>query len=179
GGEPARFDGEPLAQGTTVVGASRVRLRVTSAGTEATLFAGLWDVPPQGAGVLPHRLVAPVHLTGLRPGVPREVDVALPGVVRPLPQGHRVRVTVAGSDPTYAGPSGAPEVRVALAGALSVPVVDAAEATRGAAGTPAATGADGRAVPLVGVGAVALLTVVGALLVWRRRRPTRSGTVDA
>ncbi len=42
--------------------------------TDATLFAGLRDVAPDGSQTLPSQLVTPLRLTGMRPGVPRIGD---------------------------------------------------------------------------------------------------------
>jgi ABC-2 type transport system ATP-binding protein len=163
-GQSALFDAPVQTSPLTVVGSSRVRLSVTSSARDATLFVGLWDVAADRTGTLPQQLVAPVRLVGLTPGTPREVDVALPGVVRTVRAGHHLQLVVSSTDQAYAVPRDARTYQVSLVGAqLSVPTAD---------GTVVAGGA-----PLVppglalGVGLLALASL--ALALWRRRSRRR------
>ena len=160
-GQSAVFTSVPLQRPVTVVGSSRVRLRVTSTTTDATLFVGLWDGAAAGA-VLPQQLVAPVRLEGLRPGRPVEVDVALPSVVRTVAQGHRLQVVVSSTDQAYAVPRDSRGYTVALVGAsVAVPTVTSVLDTSGT--TLAPTG-------LVVALGLLLLALVGWGLVRRRGR---------
>ncbi|MEV0429851.1 alpha/beta fold hydrolase [Micromonospora sp. NPDC050495] len=128
-GQHARFESAPLDEPVDVVGAPTVRIKAASPTGEAVLFVKLYDVDPQGAATLPSGLVAPVRLTGL----PRTVDAAtpvtvtLPGIVRRVEAGHRLRLVVATSDQAYASPAEPAVHTVALAdGPLTLPTVDAA-----------------------------------------------------
>jgi ABC-2 type transport system ATP-binding protein len=123
-GQVATFQTEPLSESMTVVGAPRVSLRVRSTTTDATFFASLVDVAPDGSTTLPRGLVSPVRLEEL-PVDGREITVALPAVVHDVPAGHRLRVVVSSTDQAYALPGDARGYRIALAGdgSLSVPQV--------------------------------------------------------
>ncbi|WBB78946.1 alpha/beta fold hydrolase [Micromonospora sp. WMMD882] len=106
-GQHARFDSAPLDEPVDVVGAPTVRIRAASPTGEAVLFVKLYDVDPNGAASLPNGLVAPVRLTGLPARIDdaQPVTVTLPGIVRRIEAGHRVRVVVATSDQAYATPA--------------------------------------------------------------------------
>ena len=123
-GQSARFETAALAHPLRVVGSPTVVVRVASGTGEATLFAAVQDVGPDGRATLPHQLVAPVHVTGL-PAAGRDVRIALPAVVLDLPAGHRLRVVLSSTDQAYALPAQAQTYRLGLAGdsALTVPEV--------------------------------------------------------
>ena len=160
-GQSATFTSEPFGAGLTVVGSSRVRLRVASTAADASLFVGLWDVGPDGSAVLPQQLVAPVRLEGLRPGAAREIEVALPAIVRTVVAGRRLQVVVSSTDQAYAVPTDARAYQVALVGGtVAVPTVVAEVDT--STGQPLAPAG------LVAAVGLLLLAVVAALL-WRRR----------
>ena len=65
--------------------------------------------------MLPHRTVAPVRLSGLNPGRPTRITVALPAVAHQVPVEHRLQVVVA-TDQAYALPEQSAVYSVALAG---------------------------------------------------------------
>ncbi|WP_079071415.1 CocE/NonD family hydrolase [Streptomyces yokosukanensis] len=129
--DPAPYDtegtflawtGAPLTGDLDVVGAPRVTLRVVSPKAERTqdsgdaadrlvLFAKLYDVAPDGAQTLVHRLVAPVRV----PDVTRRFTVTLPGIVHRYPAGHRLRFVIAASDDAYFGNRGIKPVTVVSA----------------------------------------------------------------
>jgi ABC-2 type transport system ATP-binding protein len=93
-----------------------VRITVTTrTSTDAVLFAGLRDVDSSGSPTLPSQLVSPIKLTGLTPGMPRTVTVRLPAVVRNVLAGHRLALSVSGSDFAYAVPSNARQYTIGLA----------------------------------------------------------------
>ena len=169
-GQVATFTSRPLPSSLLVAGSSTVALRVTAHGaTDATLFASLHDVAPDGTDTLPEGLVAPIRLTGLTPGVPRTVRVALPGVVRDLPAGHRLALEVGTTDLAYALPSSPRSYSIALVGtSVSVASVDG-QVVR--AGTPWSW-------LIAGLGAMALL-IAGALLAAGRRGRRRRRAVVA
>jgi ABC-2 type transport system ATP-binding protein len=104
-GQTATFASERLSHSLLIAGPPTVRLTVTPlTTTDVTLFAALRDVAPDGAETLPSQLVAPLRLTGLRPGEPRTVLVRLPSIVRNVEAGHRLVLTVGTTDFGYAMP---------------------------------------------------------------------------
>ena len=123
-GQTAVFTSAPFERTVQVVGASRVRLRVTAPAGSATLFAQLYDVAPGGSATLPEQLVSPVKLTGVAGGG-TEVTVSLPAVVRDVSAGHRLRLVVSTTDQAYALPVQPAQDVVALAGdgTITVPIV--------------------------------------------------------
>src|SRR5262249_2188709 len=80
-GQFAAFPSAPRAAPVEAVGSSTVDIQVTSSGPEAVLFGKLYDVDTTGRAELPQRLVAPLRVTGLRPGAPATVRVTLPAIV--------------------------------------------------------------------------------------------------
>ncbi len=105
----AAFTSAPLAKGVALVGSPRLRLHLDApiaAGSQSgdpagklVLFAKIYDVAPDGAVSLQHRLVSPVRVAD----VTKPVHVELPGVVQKFKKGHRIRVVFAASDWAYAG----------------------------------------------------------------------------
>nr|WP_269809390.1 alpha/beta fold hydrolase [Kineosporia rhizophila] len=121
-GESVSFQTAPLEEPMTITGSSEVTLSVAGSAPEATLFASVLDVDPDGDASLPAQLVTPLRLTGLDEG-PKEVTVALPSVVRDIPAGHRLRVVLSTTDQAYAMPQEARLYQIQLAGdeVLTVP----------------------------------------------------------
>ncbi len=162
-GQSAVFESAPLTSRLTIAGSSTVRLTVTAnSSSDATLFVSLHDVAADGTDVLPSGLVAPVRLTGLRPGVPTTITVRLPGIVRAVAAGHRLRVVVSTTDLGYQLPAAARTYTIGLPGnaaPLTVPTITGRVA---GAGDPAAWLITGVLV------CAAIVTAIG--LVLRRRR---------
>ncbi|MET0415578.1 MAG: alpha/beta fold hydrolase, partial [Actinoplanes sp.] len=102
-GQYAGFESAPLIETIEVAGAPTVQLRAASPTGEAVLFVKLYDVDKDGGATLPNGLVAPIRLTGLPQRVQddRPVTVTLPGIVRRVEAGHRLRLVVASSDQAY------------------------------------------------------------------------------
>lgn len=162
-GQTAVFDSAPFDRTRDVVGAATVRLRVASKTGEVVLFAKLYDVDQQGRTSLPQQLVAPLRVTGLRPGEERTVRVALPAIVHRFEAGHRIRLALSTTDQAYATPLDPAVYQVSLAdGLLSVPQVPGVRAGR-----------DGSPVPWLVAGALVVAVVVGAAAVARTRRVRR------
>jgi ABC-2 type transport system ATP-binding protein len=137
-----------------------VRLVVTSQSTrDVILFAGLRDVAPDGAQTLPSQLVAPLRLTGMRPGVPRAVTVRLPSVVRNVESGHRLALTVSTTDFGYAAAQNARNYTIALAGRTGAVTIPVGSGTAIAAGHPMAWLIVGALVCLLIGGAVAFVII--------------------
>ncbi len=162
-GETASFQTAPLADPITITGSSQVTLSVASSSPDATLFASVVDVDPDGGTTLPAQLVTPLRVTGLGTQDAREVTVRLPAVVRDIPAGHRLRVVVSTTDQAYAMPQEAQLYQIGLAGdqALSVPEVDLKVTDAGSA------------VPWGGVIGLVAGTLLILLLFWVRRSRRR------
>ena len=129
-GQSATFVSDPLEGGTSIVGSSRVQLSVTSSAPDAVLFASLWVVKGFGRtapATLPAQLVAPLRITGMKPGRPVTVDVALPAAAFHVDSGSRLRLVVSSTDQAYATPTDARLYEVSLAAAdVDVPIVTGA-----------------------------------------------------
>ncbi|WP_116111925.1 ATP-binding cassette domain-containing protein [Austwickia chelonae] len=161
-GQHLALDTTPVASPTTVVGAPRVRLKVTSSATDATFFVSLWKVV-SGTPSPAKQLVAPVKIA-TTPGVPTTVDVALPAGTFTFDQGTTWRVLVSSSDSAFATPTDARSYTVSLADdALSAPTLPTASTTE--------ESWDGEVVGLL-IALGVLLAVIGAttaVIVLRRR----------
>ncbi|MBQ1067881.1 ABC transporter ATP-binding protein, partial [Micromonospora sp. D75] len=146
-------------------------IRAASPTGEAVLFVKLYDVDPQGTATLPSGLVAPVRLTGLPSSVDEAtpVTVTLPGIVRRVEAGHRLRLVVATSDQAYASPAEPAVHTVALAdGPLTLPTVEA---------TPIPTTAVVWRWALAGLLAAIVLGLVVVVLLTRRRHRRQDNSV--
>ena len=168
-GQHARFESTPLTEAVDVAGAPTVTLRAASPTGTAVLFVKLYDVDPDGVATLPNGLVAPIRLTGLPQQVQdaRPVTVTLPGIVRRVEAGHRLRLVVATSDQAYTTPAEPTVYTVAADGTVSLPTVS---------GEPIPTAATIWRWVLAGLlAAIAVgLVVVVAVVRRRHRRQDRS-----
>ncbi|MGH8963347.1 MAG: alpha/beta fold hydrolase [Jatrophihabitantaceae bacterium] len=161
-GQVATFRSAPLPNSEFVAGGSSVQLTVTARhGGDATLFAALRDIGPDGSDTLPANLVQPLYLTGLKPGVAQTVTVRLPSIVQEVSARHRLALTVSTTDLAYQLPADPREYTIGLGeqDTLSVPTVSG---SLNRAGTPLAW-------LITGI-AVALVIVAGVWLVLLRRR---------
>ncbi|MFR9730102.1 alpha/beta fold hydrolase [Saccharopolyspora sp. MS10] len=176
-GQVAVFRTEPMSSRMLVSGVPRTRLSIAAvpgqpSNGDAVLFAKLYDVDREGRRELVGDSVAPLHVTGLRPdGTPREVNVALPGVVHSIESGHHLELAVSTTDQAYAVPVEPGVHRVAVTGdrALSVPSVKGASTTGGA--FPAA--------PVAGILAVLALGGLAWLVARLRTRYAASPEAEA
>jgi ABC-2 type transport system ATP-binding protein len=131
-GTAIRFATTPLAEPMDVVGSPRLTVQLSApsvalaqaGGPAAQLvaYAKVYDVGPDGAIELPHRLIAPVRVTDLT----RPVTIELPGIVHRFAAGHRLVVVLAGGDLAYRGSTTPQQVTLTTGGTtqqLTVPVV--------------------------------------------------------
>lgn len=155
-GQSAAFDTGTVESKAEIVGAPKVRLRVTSTANEVTLFVSLWQVNGATAAQ-PRRGVAPVRVPVV-PGVPTEVEVTLPAGTWVLEPGSTWRILVTSTDQAYANSTLGRVDRVEMASGLVLPTFT---------GTPAP--ADLPVDPeLVGV-LIALAAAVLAFALWALR----------
>jgi ABC-2 type transport system ATP-binding protein len=162
-GQTASFESAKLSRSMLIVGQPTVRLTVTArTSRDAVLFAALRDLAPDGEEQLPSELVAPIRLTGLRPGVRRTVTVRLPSIVRNAEAGHRLVLTVSTTDFGYALPRDARVYRISLAHGAAVVTIPTAS------GTPVNAGHPGAWLIVGGAIFAAIMLSVAAVLIRRR-----------
>ncbi|MFD7918317.1 alpha/beta fold hydrolase [Streptomyces sp. NPDC059740] len=147
-GEYAHFDTRPLTSSVRVTGEPTVRVKVGSSTGEAVLFAKLYDVSADGRQqVLPHQLVVPYRLTGVKEdagrGGGRTVTLRLPAVDHAFAAGHRLRVVLSATDLAYASPVEPATYHVALAPAGSRTAAGTAPGTLSLPTAPRLTGGAG------------------------------------
>lgn len=123
-GTYAQYTSAPLLDDTDVVGAPKVRIKVSAlAAGSPSLFLKVQDVAPDGTVTQPGRLVAPIRPASLV----APVEVTLPAFVHRFATGHRIRLVVAGSDAAYRGSPAPTAVTIATSqadpGLLTLPVV--------------------------------------------------------
>ena len=175
-GQSALFTTEPLADPLTLVGSARVDVEVTSTRSTATLFASLWDLGPDiertqngrtttgpSSAVLPQLAVAPVRLTGLKPGEPTPVAIALPAVSHQVPLDHRLQLVISSTDQAYALPKESAVYQIDLSGdrTLALPQLEL---------TPVDTTALDVPLALVIVVGLLIAAAVAAVILFRRRQ---------
>jgi len=163
-GQVASFASPPLPAAVLLAGSSTVDIRVTVQGTaDATLFASLHDVAPDGTDTLPEGLVAPLRLTGLTAGIATTVKVTLPAAVVEVAAGHRLVLDVATTDLAYQLPSAPRAYTIALSGGGGGLQVATVQGTADTAGPPWIW-------LLVGVAAMGLVVGGVSIASLRRRR---------
>jgi len=98
-GQSVSFTSAPFAQAVESVGIPRARLNLShSNGQDLVFFGKVFDIAPDGAAELIHRLIAPVRVPAADVGQP--VDFHLLGFAHRFEAGHRVRLTIASTDQT-------------------------------------------------------------------------------
>jgi ABC-2 type transport system ATP-binding protein len=170
-GQTASFTSAPFSKRALITGASTVTIRVTSATTtDATLFAALRDVAPNGTTTLPSQLVTPISLTGLTPGKAQQVIIALPSIVSQIESGHRLRLTLSTTDQGYLLPTDPRSYSIALtAGAATVSIPSTATSTVGG-GRP-------YILLIIGLLAVVVALILGFAMIRRAERRPKAGVV--
>ena len=128
-GTAIRFGTQPLTKPMDVVGSPRLTVQLSAPSVAATqagqlvAYAKLYDVGPDGAIELPHRVISPVRVTD----VTKPVTIELPGIVHRFAAGHRLVVVLAGGDMAYRGSTVVQPVTLTtgagLCQQLTVPVV--------------------------------------------------------
>lgn len=98
-GQFVNFSSPVLRSAVTTVGAPTLRVRLThTAPGDIRLFAKLYDVEPNGAATLIHRLIAPARIPAAMAG--RVVTIKLLAVAHRFLPGHRIRVQLCTTDAT-------------------------------------------------------------------------------
>ena len=99
-GQSAFLESAPLKEPITVVGPSRIKVRITSTTGDATLFFSLVTKSPNGSITQPNGIVAPVKLTNI-PQRGIDVDVELPSVILNAAIGDQIAVGISSTDQGY------------------------------------------------------------------------------
>lgn len=118
-GQSAAWDTDRVTEQSMIVGAPRVRLRVSSSQPEVTLFVSLWQINGATAAQ-PRSGVAPVRVP-VRPGVPTEIEVTLPTGTWTLELGSRWRILVTSTDSAYSNSTLGRVDRIDLVGGITMP----------------------------------------------------------
>ena len=132
-GSAIRFATTPLAKPLDVVGSARLTVQLSAPSVALTQGAGpagqlvahakLYDVGPDGAIELPHRVISPVRVAD----VTKPVTIELPGIVHRFAPEHRLVIVLAGADMAYRGSTAPQPVTLTTGGGrtqqLTVPVV--------------------------------------------------------
>lgn len=123
------FDAAPLQAPLELMGAARLRLRLSSDKPLAFLVARLCDVAPDGASVrIAHGMLNLCHRqdranpTPMVPGQVEEVELVLDQMAYRLAPGHRLRLALSNSYWPFVWPSPETVVLSLTAGSLELPV---------------------------------------------------------
>ena len=103
-GQSAQFASKAADRAINVVGSSKIKVRVTSTTSDATLFFSLMAQSRSGALRLPGGIVAPVKLTQIpKDGI--EAEIQLPAAFIKLAPGEKLVVAVSATDQGYSLPN--------------------------------------------------------------------------
>ena len=102
-GQSAQFASKAAESAINVVGSSKIKVRVTSSTSDATLFFSLMAQSRSGALRLPGGIVAPVKLTNI-PKAGLDTEIKLPAAFIKLAPGEKLVVAVSATDQGYALP---------------------------------------------------------------------------
>lgn len=89
-----------LQEPISIVGPSRIKVRITSSTGDATLFFSLVSKSASGAITQPNGIVAPIKMTGIPEGG-REITVELPSVILDAAVGDTLGVGISTTDQGY------------------------------------------------------------------------------
>ena len=99
-GQSAFLESAPLTKPLSIVGNSKVKVRITSTTGDATLFFSLVVKTKSGAITQPNGIVAPVKLTNI-PKTGSDVEVQLPAVILDAAVGDVIAVGISSTDQGY------------------------------------------------------------------------------
>ena len=127
-GQSGFLESPELKTPISVLGSSRITVRVTSTSGNATLFFSLVSKSPSGAITQPNGIVAPVRLTNI-PAEGKTITVQLPAVILDAAIGDKLAVGVSSTDQGYELPKAPAFYSITAVSPLEYPVVDAFSAT--------------------------------------------------
>lgn len=123
-GQSGFLDSAPLQKPLTIIGPSRIKVRVTSTTGDATLFFSLVVKSPNGSITQPNGIVAPVKLENIpKSGV--DILVQLPNSILSAAVGDEIAVGVSSTDQGYELPKPSRFYSIAALSAIEYQSVDA------------------------------------------------------
>ena len=122
-GQSGFLETDPLTTPVSIVGSSKIDLKVSSTVSDATLFFSLVVRTPSGQTKQPNGIVAPVHLTGLK-GAGSNFTITLPSVVVDAAVGDKLAVAISTTDQGYAMPEDGRAYTVIVNSPLTIPLLD-------------------------------------------------------
>jgi ABC-2 type transport system ATP-binding protein len=158
-GQSGFLESAKLQKAVSIVGPSRIKVRITSSSGEATLFFSLLSKSASGAITQPNGIVAPIKISGI-PAGGREITVELPSVILDAAVGDSLAVGISTTDQGYELPKTASLYSITALSPLEYSVMDVVSVT--------------------GSGAIwlwpslALLTLIAAFAFTYLRRPRHS-----
>lgn len=158
-GQSTFIESQALTKPITIVGSSKVKVRVTSTTGEATLFISLVTRSPSGATSQPNGIVAPLKLSGI-PETGVEFELELPAVIMDAAVGDKIALGVSSTDQGFEMPKSSAFYTVTALTPLTVPTLAAA---------PSASGTSNLLWPLLAFSTL-LLAILGVYL----KRPRSS-----
>ena len=99
-GQSGFLESAKLQKAVSIVGPSRIKVRITSSSGEATLFFSLLSKSASGAITQPNGVVAPIKISGI-PAGGREITVELPSVILDAAVGDSLAVGISTTDQGY------------------------------------------------------------------------------
>jgi ABC-2 type transport system ATP-binding protein len=151
-----------LEKPISIVGPSRVKVRITSSTGEATLFFSLVSKSASGAISQPNGIVAPIKISAI-PATGRDITVELPSVILDAAVGDTLAIGISTTDQGYELPKSASTYSITALSPLEYSVM------------PVQSLATGGAIWLWP--ALALLTLILAIGIVYLRRPKRSDAI--
>jgi ABC-2 type transport system ATP-binding protein len=127
-GQSGFLESAKLQKAVSIVGPSRIKVRITSSSGEATLFFSLLSKSASGAITQPNGIVAPIKISGI-PAGGREITVELPSVILDAAVGDSLAVGISTTDQGYELPKTASLYSITALSPLEYSVMDAVSVT--------------------------------------------------
>lgn len=127
-GQSGFLESAVLQKPISILGSSRITVRVTSSTGNATLFFSVVTKSPSGAVTQPNGIVAPVRLTNI-PSDGKIVTIQLPAVILDAAIGDKVAVGISSTDQGYELPKAPAFYTISALSPLEYPVITAFSAT--------------------------------------------------
>ena len=103
-GQSGLLESAPLDKPLTIIGPSKIKVRITSTSRDVTLFFSLVTKSPTGAIFQPNGIVAPIKLNNI-PKKGSDVTISLPAVILNAAIGDQIAVGISSTDQGYALPT--------------------------------------------------------------------------
>ncbi len=122
-GQSGFLESAALTTPVSVVGSSKVSVKISSSASDATLFFSLVVRTPSGQTKLPNGIVAPVHVNGLS-GAGSVFTITLPAVVIDAAVGDKLAVAISTTDQGYTLPQDGRMYTVSTVSPLTIPLLE-------------------------------------------------------